>query len=314
MDKQDKFLWCESYRPRTVSDCILPPQLKDSFQTFVDDMKVPNMILSGPAGTGKTSVAKAMLEEIGSDYIVINGSMNGNIDTLRTTIQQFASTVSFGGGRKYVILDEADYLSNLTQASLRNFMEEYSENCGFILTCNYKNRIIDPLHSRCSVIEFKFDKSDIQDLAVRVMQRVSFILKNESIEYDPKAVALVVRRHMPDWRRIINEVQRYSATGKIDMGIAGNDGQEGFQQLVDFMKSKNYTGVRTWVGEQVFDDSANLFRAFYDHASNLFTASSIPLVVVTLAKYQQFATEVADQEINLAACLAELMIEAEFNE
>ncbi len=314
MDKQDKFLWCESYRPRTVSDCILPPQLKDTFQTFVDDTKVPNMILSGPAGTGKTSVAKAMLEEIGSDYIVINGSMNGNIDTLRTTIQQFASTVSFGGVRKYVILDEADYLSNLTQASLRNFMEEYSENCGFILTCNYKNRIIDPLHSRCSVIEFKFDKSDVQDLAVRVMQRVSFILKNETIEYDPKAVALVVRRHMPDWRRIINEVQRYSATGKIDMGIAGNDGQEGFQELVDFMKSKNYTGVRTWVGEQVFDDSANIFRSFYDHASNLFTSSSIPLVVVTLAKYQQFATEVADQEINLSACLAELMIEAEFNE
>jgi len=308
----EAFLWCEKYRPRTVSQCILPDQLKETFQRFVDQQQVPNMILSGPAGTGKTSVAKAMLEEIGCDYIVINGSMNGNIDTLRTTIQQFASTVSFVGGRKYVILDEADYLSNLTQASLRNFMEEYAENCGFILTCNYKNRIIDPLHSRCSVVEFKFDKQEIEGLAIHIMKRVAFILKQESIEYDPKAIALVVKRYMPDWRRIINEVQRYSATGKIDMGITAAIDQQGFNQLVEFMTAKNYTEVRKWVGEQVFDDSANLFRAFYDHASNLFTPASIPLVVVTLAKYQQYATEVADQEINLAACLAEIMIEAEF--
>lgn len=308
----EAFLWCEKYRPRTVSQCILPDQLKETFQRFVDQQQVPNMILSGPAGTGKTSVAKAMLEEIGCDYIVINGSMNGNIDTLRTTIQQFASTVSFAGGRKYVILDEADYLSNLTQASLRNFMEEYAENCGFILTCNYKNRIIDPLHSRCSVVEFKFDKQEIEGLAIHIMKRVAFILKQESIEYDPKAIALVVKRYMPDWRRIINEVQRYSATGKIDMGITAAIDQQGFNQLVEFMTAKNYTEVRKWVGEQVFDDSANLFRAFYDHASNLFTPASIPLVVVTLAKYQQYATEVADQEINLAACLAEIMIEAEF--
>lgn len=307
-----EFLWTEQYRPMTVDLCILPEGLKDTFNRFVQEGSVPNLLLTGPAGGGKTTVAKAMLDQLGCDYIIVNGSMNGNIDTLRTTIQQFASTVSFVGGRKYVIIDEADYLSNLTQASLRNFMEEYSANCGFILTCNYKNRIIDPLHSRCSVVEFKFSKQDIEEMSVQFMKRCAMILKNNSVEYDPKAIAALVLKYKPDWRRVINELQRYSATGRIDLTVVNSTSQQSFNKLIEMMRSKNFTEVRKWVGEQVFDDSMNIFRHFYDHASDIFTKSSIPIVVITLGKYQQYATQVADQEINLAACLAEIMIEAEF--
>lgn len=311
MDTQ--FIWTERYRPQTVDQCILPEHLKETFNKFVADRNIPNLLLSGPAGGGKTTVAKAMLEQVGCDYIVINGSMNGNIDTLRTTIQQFASSVSFAGGRKYVIIDEADYLSNLTQASLRNFMEEYSSNCGFILTCNYKNRIIDPLHSRCSVVEFKFTRQEVEDMSVQFMKRCAQILKSNQVEYDPKAIAALVMKHKPDWRRVLNELQRYSATGKIDLGIVTSVSQQSFNKLIDFMKNKNFTEVRKWVGEQTFDDSVNIFRQFYDHAGDLFAKSSIPLVVITLGKYQHYAAHVTDQEINLAACLAEIMIEAEFD-
>lgn len=310
MDNQ--YLWTERFRPQTIEQCILPVELKLTFEKFVAERNVPNLLLSGPAGGGKTTIAKAMLQQLECDYIVINGSMNGNIDTLRTTIQQFASSVSFAGGRKYVIIDEADYLSNLTQASLRNFMEEYSSNCGFILTCNYKNRIIDPLHSRCSVIEFRFTKQDIETMSLQFMKRCVDILKSNSIEYDPKAVAALVMKHKPDWRRVLNELQRYSATGKIDLGIVTSVSQLSFSKLIEMMKNKNFTEVRKWVGEQTFDDSLNIFRQFYDHSSDFFTKASIPIVVVILGKYQQYATQVADQEINLAACLAEIMIEAEF--
>lgn len=309
---QDNFLWVERFRPRTVDQCILPEQLKQTFNQFVTQGNVPNLILAGSAGTGKTSVARAMLEQLGCDYIVINGSLNGNIDTLRTTIQQFASSVSFSGGRKYVILDEADYLSNLTQASLRNFMEEYSANCGFILTCNYKNKIIDPLHSRCSVVEFKFKKQDVQQMSVSFMKLCAQILKTNNVAFDPKAIAAVVIKHKPDWRRVINELQRYSSTGSIDMGIISSTDETSLNSMFEMMKDKNYTGVRQWVGEQTFDDSVNIFRAIYDKASQLFAKSSIPSVVLIIGKYQYYSGHVADQEINLAACLAEIMIEAEF--
>jgi DNA polymerase III delta prime subunit len=309
---QDNFLWVEQFRPRTVDQCILPESLKQTFNQFVIKGNVPNLILAGPAGTGKTSIARAILEQLQCDYIIINGSLNGNIDTLRTTIQQFASTVSFSGGRKYVILDEADYLSNLTQASLRNFMEEYSANCGFILTCNYKNKIIDPLHSRCSVVEFKFSKQEIQTLSVQFMRLCSQILKTNNVTFDPKAIAALVIKHKPDWRRVINELQRYASTGHIDMGVVTSSDETSLTAMFEMMKDKNFTGVRQWVGEQTFDDSANIFRALYDKANLLFTKSSIPSIVLIIAKYQYYSGHVADQEINLAACLAEIMIEAEF--
>jgi len=217
MMNNDQFLWVEKYRPKTIADTILPEGLKKTFQQFVDQKNVPNLLLTGPAGVGKTTVARAMLEELGADYIVINGSMNGNIDTLRTTIQNFASSVSFAGGRKYVILDEADYLNaNSTQPALRNFMEEYSKNCGFIMTCNFKNRIIEPLHSRCSVVEFKIAKKDLPDLAMQFMKRVRMILTTENVEFDKEAIAAIIMKYYPDSRRVLNELQRYSATGKID--------------------------------------------------------------------------------------------------
>ena len=219
----DNPLWVERYRPQTIADTILPEDLKATFQQFVDQKSVPNLLLTGSAGVGKTTVARAMLEELECDYIIINGSLNGNIDTLRTTIQNFASSVSFTGGRKYVIIDEADYLNaNSTQPALRNFMEEYSKNCGFILTCNFKNRIIEPLHSRCSVIEFKINKNDMADLAKQFMKRVKNILEIENIEYDKEAVAAIIMKYFPDWRRVLNELQRYSATGRVDTGILSN--------------------------------------------------------------------------------------------
>ncbi len=209
----EEFLWVEKYRPKTIRDTILPESLKQTFQEFVSQGNIPNLLLSGSAGCGKTTVARAMLEELGCDYIVINGSLNGNIDTLRNEIMQFASSVSLMGGRKYVILDEADYLNpNSTQPALRNFMEEFSRNCGFILTCNFKNRIIEPLHSRCSVVDFKITKKDLPSLAAQMMKRIQHILDTEGVEYDKSAVAEVLKQHLPDWRRTINELQRYSAT------------------------------------------------------------------------------------------------------
>jgi DNA polymerase III delta prime subunit len=309
----EEFLWVEKYRPKTIEDTILPVDLKVIFQQFVDQKNIPNLILSGSAGVGKTTVARAMLEQLGCDYIVINGSMNGNIDTLRNDILNFASTVSLSGGRKYVILDEADYLNaNSTQPALRNFMEEFSRNCGFILTCNFKNRIIDPLHSRCSVVDFKISKRDMAKLAGQFFKRVESILGSEGISYDKSVVAEIIQKYFPDWRRVLNELQRYSATGKIDSGILANLQQTSIRELIDFMKLKNYTEVRKWVKNNIDSDVNSLFNEFYETASQFFTPRCIPLLVTLIAKYQYQNAFAANSEINFAAFLAEAMVELEF--
>lgn len=313
---REDFLWVEKYRPQSVAQTILPTELKTTFQTFVDQGNVPNMILSGTAGVGKTTIAKAMLEELGCDYIVINGSMNGNIDTLRTEIKNFASSVSFSGGRKYVILDEADYLNpQSTQPALRNFMEEYSKNCGFILTCNFLNRIIEPLHSRCSVIEFKLPKDERTAMAAEMYKRCKEILEKENIEFDNKVVAEVVKKFFPDNRRVLNELQRYSVTGKIDAGILVNFAEVNIKTLMEAMKEKEFSTVRKWVAQNVDGDtSQSIFRQIYDTASEYIAPQSIPLLVITIADYQYKSAFVADHEINLMAMLTELMVEVEWNE
>lgn len=311
--EQAEFLWVEKYRPRAIEDCILPQELKETFSSFVSKGEIPNLILSGGAGVGKTTVARAMLEQIGADYIIINGSMNGNIDTLRNEIMQFASTVSFSGGRKYVILDEADYLNaNSTQPALRNFMEEFSRNCGFILTCNFKNRIIEPLHSRCSGVEFKITKNDLPKLAAGFFKRVINILGNEGVEFDKSVVAELIQKHVPDWRRVLNELQRYSHNGKIDSGIFVNLQSEGIKTLVSYLKARNFTEMRKWIAENADSDCAQLFRHLYDHSHDYVKPDSIPQLVLILADYQYKDAFVADHEINLVAAMTQIMVDVEF--
>ena len=310
----EDYLWVEKYRPKTIEDCILPDTLKKVFQQFVDQKNIPNLLLTGGPGVGKTTVARAMLEQLDCDYIVINGSMNGNIDTLRNEILNFASSVSFKGGRKYVILDEADYLNAAsTQPALRNFMEEFSRNCGFILTCNFKNRIIEPLHSRCSVVEFKIAKKDKPSLAAQFMKRLSSILDKEGIKYDKEVVAEVMIKHFPDWRRVLNELQRHSVTGIIDSSVLGGSaGNDVFNELVLALKNKNFIAARKWIGENSDIDSSTLFRHLYDNINDLVKPNFIPHLILHLAEYQFKAAFVANQEINLAACVASIMSDCEF--
>lgn len=313
MIQSEHFLWVEKYRPRTIAATVLPTSLKKVFQQFVDQDNIPNLLLCGKAGVGKTTVARAMLEQLGCDYIIINGSMNGNIDTLRVEIKNFASTVSFSGGRKYVILDEADYLNaNSTQPALRNFMEEFSKNCGFILTCNFRNKIIDPLQSRCSVIDFNIPKEERTKIAGSFYKLACNILEQENVEYEPAVVAEVIKKHFPDWRRVLNELQRYSATGKIDSGILTNLKQESLKSVIKDMKEKNFTSVRRWVGENSDLDPATFYRELYDTAYDFLEVKSVPQLVLILADYQYKSAFVADQEINTAACLTEIMVECTF--
>jgi DNA polymerase III delta prime subunit len=310
---RNEFLWVEKYRPKTIEDTILPCDLKKTFQQFVDQKNVPNLILSGTAGVGKTTVARAMLEQLGCDYIVINGSMNGNIDTLRNEILNFASTVSLSGGRKYVILDEADYLNaNSTQPALRNFMEEFSRNCGFILTCNFKNRIIEPLHSRCSVIDFKINKKAMAKLATQFFKRVTKILEEEKVEYEQQVVAQVINKYFPDWRRVLNELQRYSAVGKIDTGILVNLQETSIVELVGFLKEKNYTEVRKWAKNNLDTDVNELYTKFYEISSDICTKQTAPQLVLDVARYQYQNAFVANPEINFLAFLIEVMMNCEF--
>lgn len=313
MIMNEEFLWVEKYRPHTIADTILPDELKTTFQQFVDNKNIPNLILSGTAGVGKTTVARAMLDELDCDYIIINGSMHGNIDVLRNEINDFASTVSFKGGRKYVILDEADYLNaNSTQPALRNFMEEFSRNCGFILTCNFRNRIIDPLHSRCSVIDFKISTTDTAKLAGQFFKRVIGILKAEGVEHDKAVVAEVIQKHFPDWRRCLNELQRYSATGKIDSGILVNLQEESFKQLLGYLKNKNFAEMRKWVADNADTDSSVLFRKLYDSANSSVKPNSIPEFILILADAQYRAAFVADQEINTVSAMVNIMAGVDF--
>ena len=311
---REDFLWVEKYRPKTIKDTILSPELKTLFQTFVDNKNVPNLLLTGSQGIGKTTVAKAMLEELGADYIVINGSDEGRlIDTLRTKIKNFASSVSLAGGRKYVILDEADYCNAETvQPALRNFMEEFSKNCGFIMTCNFVNKIIQPLHSRCSVVEFKIANKDKPAMGKELYVRILNILKQENISFEEKVIQEVLAKHFPDNRRILNELQRYSATGHIDSGILANLSETSIKELMQLLKDKEFTTIRRWVGKNIDGDVAPMFRKIYDTINQYAKPSSLPQIVVTLADYQYKSAFVADQEVNFMAFLTELMVDTEW--
>ena len=306
-------LWVEKYRPKRIDSCVLPDHLKDTLSKFVVQGDIPNLILSGGPGVGKTTVARAMLEELNLTYMFVNGSEESGIDVLRTKIKNFASTVSLHGGRKYLILDEADYLNpQSTQPALRGMIEEFHKNCGFILTCNYKNRLIPPLHSRCSVIDFNIPKSEKQQLAADFLNSAIEMLTNEGIEYEKKVIAELIFKHFPDWRRIVNELQRYSVSGTIDAGILVNISDANIDELIHSMKNKEFTNVRKWVVDNLDMDHVRLYRYIYDHLHKFLDGSCVPHIVVILAEYQYKAAFVADQEINMLACLTEIMARGKF--
>ena len=309
----ETYLWVEQYRPKNVESCILPKDLKKDFLQFVKKGELPNLILSGGSGVGKTTVAKAMCDELGASHMMINGSEESGIDVLRTKIKNFASTVSLHGGRKYIILDEADYLNpQSTQPALRGFMEEFHKNCGFILTCNYKNRLIPPLHSRCSVIDFAIPNSEKPNLANEFLGRVVAILTEQNVNYDKRVVAEIINKYFPDWRRVLNELQRYSISGAIDAGMLVDIAEVNIKELMHSMKNKEFTNVRKWVVNNLDNDPVRLFRRIYDNLYDFLDHGTIPHVVVVLGEYQYKAAFVADQEINLMACFTEIMARAKF--
>ena len=306
-----EFLWVEKYRPQTISDCILPDGLKQTFQEYVDAGEISNMLLCGTAGTGKTTVARALCNELGCDYIVINGSDESGIDVLRTKIRDFASTVSFESKAKVVILDEADYLNpNSTQPALRAFIEEFSGNCRFIFTCNFKNRIIEPLHSRTSVIDFKIEKKDRPEMAQKFLGRMQYILTQEGIPYEQNVLAELLMKHFPDYRRVINELQRYSKSGSIDSGILSNIAEINTKGLIDSLKDKDWKKMRQWVVNNVDNDPQGVYRKVYDALID--KVKQVPHLVLLIADYQYKSAFVADQEINLTACLTDIMASVEF--
>ena len=309
----ETFLWVEKYRPTSIDACILPNSLKESFSEFVKNKHIPNLILSGGPGIGKTTVAKAMVEEIGATWMMVNGSEESGIDILRTKIKNFASTVSLEGGRKYIILDEADYLNpQSTQPALRGFMEEFHKNCGFILTCNYKNRLIEPLHSRCSVVDFIIAKGDKPKLASDFFNRVKMILSDENVKFDRKVVAELLNKYFPDWRRILNELQRYSASGQIDAGILVNLSEVNINELMVALKRQEFTNVRKWIVNNLDNDPVRIYRRIYDSLYDNIDKSTIPHAVIILAEYSYKSAFVADQEINLLACFTEIMAQVKF--
>ena len=308
----NQLLWTEKYRPQTINDCILPERLKKPFQEYVNQKNIPNLLLTGGAGVGKTTVAKAMCKEIGCDYLVINGSDESGIDTFRTKIKNYASSMSLAGGRKVIIIDEADYLNpNSTQPALRNAIEEFSENCSFIFTCNYKNRIIEPLHSRCAVIEFSLRNGEKAKMAAAFFKRIQTVLQSESVDFDDAVIAELIKKHFPDFRRVINELQRYSQFGKIDTGILAQIGDVSINEIVKSVREKDFGAIRKWVASHEVD-SNTLFRKLYDNLYETLKPQSIPQAVLILADYQYKAAFVADQEINTVACLTELMVNCEF--
>ena len=307
------FLWVEKYRPKTIEDTILPTNLKNTFQAVIDTGELPNMLFTGTAGLGKTTVAKAMCNQLGLDYIIVNGSEEGNIETLRGKIKQFASSVSLQGGYKVVILDEADYLNpQSTQPALRGFIEEFSNNCRFIMTCNFKNRIIEPLHSRCSVYEFAIPNDQKPVIAGMFFKRLMDILSAENVAFDKAVLAQLVERYFPDWRRVLNECQRYSVSGSIDAGVLVNLGDSNITSLMDKLKGKDFKGMRQWVVNNIDTEPQAIFRAVYDKMADHLQPQSIPQVVLILADYQYKNAFVADHEMNVVACMTEIMAGAEW--
>jgi DNA polymerase III delta prime subunit len=308
----EHLLFTEKYRPRTIQECILPERLKKPFQEYVNQKKIPNLLLSGGPGIGKTTVAKAMCNEIGCDFLVINGSDESGIDTFRVKIKNYASSMSLAGGRKVIIIDEADYLNpNSTQPALRNAIEEFASNCSFIFTCNYKSRIIEPLHSRCAVIDFNLKSSEKASVAKDFYKRIQSILQSEKIEYDDKVIAELVKKYFPDFRRVLNELQRYSQFGKIDTGILSQIGNVSISEIVKHLKGKDFSSIRKWVATGDYDANT-VFRQVYDALYDVMKPSSIPQAVLIIADYQYKQAFVADSEINLVACLTEIMVNCEF--
>ena len=306
-------LWVEKYRPSKVEDCILPDAIKSTFMEYVARKEIPNLLLSGTAGVGKTTIARALCEEVGCDYIVINGSDESGIDVLRNKIKNYASSVSLSGGRKVVIIDEADYLNpNSTQPAMRGAIEEFSSNCSFIFTCNFKNRIIDPIHSRCTVIDFRANGSKSK-MAAAFFKRVESILKLENIEYEREVVAALITKHFPDNRRILNELQRYSVSGKIDKGILASVSDANMSELINALSEKNFGNAKKWVTMNLDNDPTKIYRKLYDSLAEHLKPNSIPQLVLHLAKYQYQAAFAADQEINMIACLTEIMVDCEFS-
>ena len=309
------FIWVEKYRPKTIDECILPVGIKKTFQDFLQAGEIPNMLLSGPPGIGKTTVAKALCNQLGADFYVINGSDEGRfLDTVRNNAKNFASTVSLTSDSKHkvIIIDEADNTTSDVQLLLRASIEEFSGNCRFIFTCNYKNKIIEPLHSRCSVVDFSVSKKDKPTIAAQFFQRLNTILEEERIEADKKVVAELINKHFPDWRRVLNECQRYSVGGKIDSGILATFSEVKTNELVTNLKKKNFSEVRKWCVNNLDNDPTVLLRHVYDNLFTTLVSSSIPAAVLIIAKYQYQTAFVADQEINLLACLTEIMVECKF--
>jgi len=312
---RDEFIWVEKYRPKTINDCILPEGIKNMFLQFLNKGEIPNMLLSGPPGIGKTTVAKALCQQLGADVYVINGSDEGRfLDTVRNTAKNFASTVSLLSSAKHkvIIIDEADNTTHDVQLLLRAFTEEFSGNCRFIFTCNYKNKIIEPIHSRCACIDFSIDSKDRPKLAVEFFNRIRFILEKESVEYDQKVLVELINKHFPDWRRVLNECQRYSANGKIDSAILASFSDVKTESLIKNLKEKNFTEVRKWCINNLDNDPSLLFRRIYDALLLSLDPPSIPAAVLVIAKYQYQVAFVADQEINLLAGLTEIMVECKF--
>jgi DNA polymerase III delta prime subunit len=309
------FIWVEKYRPKTIGECILPESTKSMFQEFLNKGEIPNMLLAGPPGIGKTTVAKALCNELGVDFYVINGSDEGRfLDTVRNNAKNFASTVSLSSTAKHkvVIIDEADNTGNDVQLLLRAFIEEFAGNCRFVFTCNYKNKILEPLHSRCAVIDFGIKGKEKAALAGSFFKRLQNILDAEGVRYDQKVLAELINKHFPDWRRVLNECQRYSVGGQIDSGILASFSDISVNELVKFLKDKNFTEVRKWVVANLDNDASHLLRRVYDACYDCLSPATIPAAVLVIAKYQYQCAFVADQEINLLAALTELMVECEF--